>query len=87
MNNSFASLITSDAKAGLALAGNLADQLQAVIEPGGSKVELPGGTYFVASGLAEPKFQPRLESPVCNKPFESPSPSTPQTHVTMLESD
>ena len=47
MNNSFPSLITSDAKAGLELAGNLADQLQTVIEQGSSKVELPGGMNYL----------------------------------------
>ena len=47
MNDSFPSLITADANAGLELAGNLADQLQAVIEQGGSKVELPGGMNYL----------------------------------------
>jgi hypothetical protein len=47
MNDSFPSLITSDAKAGLELAGNLADQLQAVIEQGSSKVERPGGMNYL----------------------------------------
>jgi hypothetical protein len=47
MNNSFPSLITSDAKAGLELAGNLADQLQTVIEQSSSKVKLPGGMNYL----------------------------------------
>jgi hypothetical protein len=47
MNDSFPSLITSDAKAGLELASNLADQLQAVIEQAGSKVERPGGMNYL----------------------------------------
>jgi len=47
MNNSFPSLITLDAKAGLALAGNLADQLQRVIEQDGSKSERPGGMNYL----------------------------------------
>ncbi|HXJ13358.1 MAG TPA: hypothetical protein VNH19_13880 [Candidatus Limnocylindrales bacterium] len=47
MNDSFPSLITSDVKAGLALASNLADQLQRVIEQDGSKSERPGGMNYL----------------------------------------
>jgi hypothetical protein len=47
MNNSFSSLITSDAQAGLALAGSLADQLQSQIDQGSSKVERPGGMNYL----------------------------------------
>jgi hypothetical protein len=46
MNESSTSLITSDAKTGLALAGSLADQLQSQIEQAYSKVERPGGTNY-----------------------------------------
>ena len=48
MDESFPSLIALDAKAGLELAINLADQLQTVIEQGGSKVELPGGMNYLS---------------------------------------
>lgn len=47
MNNSFPSLITSDPQAGLALAGNLADQLQSQIDQASSKVERPGGMNYL----------------------------------------
>ena len=47
MKNEFPTLITSDAQAGLALAGNLADQLHAQIEQASTKVERPGGTNFL----------------------------------------
>ena len=47
MNESFPSLITLNAKAGLELATNLADQLQTVIEQGCSKVERPGGMNYL----------------------------------------
>jgi hypothetical protein len=49
MNNTFPSLITSDAKTGLALAGSLADQLQSQIDEASSKVERPGGTNYLLS--------------------------------------
>ena len=47
MNNTFPSLITADAKTGLALAGSLADQLQSQIEQDSSKVERPGGMNYL----------------------------------------
>ena len=47
MNNTFPSLITSDAKIGLALANNLADQLQFQIEQARSKAERPGGMNYL----------------------------------------
>ena len=47
MNNTFPSLITSDAKTGLILAGSLAGQLQSQIDQGGTKVERPGGTNYL----------------------------------------
>jgi hypothetical protein len=47
MNDSFPSLITLDAKAGLELASNLAYQLQTVIEQGSSKVERAGGMNYL----------------------------------------
>ena len=54
MNNSFSSLITSDAQAGLALAGSLADQLQSQIDQASSKMERPGGMNYLLPG-AVPK--------------------------------
>jgi len=50
MNNSFSSLITSDAQAGLALAAGLADQLQSQIEQARAKVEPPGGMNYLLPG-------------------------------------
>jgi hypothetical protein len=47
MNNSFSSLITSDAQAGLVLASSLADQLQSQIDQAISKVKRPGGTNYL----------------------------------------
>ena len=47
MNNTFPSLITSDAPAGLALAGSLADQLQSQINQASAKVERPGGMNYL----------------------------------------
>jgi hypothetical protein len=47
MNNTFPSLLTSDAKTGLALAGSLADQLQSHIDQASSKVERPGGMNYL----------------------------------------
>jgi hypothetical protein len=46
MNETFTSLITPDAKTGIALAGTLADQLQVQVEQAYSKVERPGGTNY-----------------------------------------
>lgn len=46
MNEIITSLITSDAKTGLELAGRLADQLQYQIDQAGSKVDHPGGTNY-----------------------------------------
>jgi hypothetical protein len=48
MKNSFPNLITSDAKTGLALAGNLADQLQTQIDQARSNVERPGGMNYLS---------------------------------------
>lgn len=47
MQNQFPPLITSDAQAGLALAGRLAEQLHTQLEQAGSKVELPGGMNYL----------------------------------------
>ena len=47
MNNTFPSLITSNAKTGLALADSLADQLQSQIDQASSKVERPGGMNYL----------------------------------------
>ena len=47
MNEATTSLITSDAKTGLALAGNLADQLQSQIDQAASKAERPGGMNYL----------------------------------------
>ncbi len=46
MNEASTSLITSDAKTGLALAGTLADQLQSQIEQAYFNMERPGGTNY-----------------------------------------
>lgn len=46
MDETFTSLITSDAKTGLELAGRLADQLQSQIDQACSKVERPGGMNY-----------------------------------------
>lgn len=46
MNNTFPSLITADAKTGLALAGSLADQLQFQIDQASCKGERPGGMNY-----------------------------------------
>jgi hypothetical protein len=46
MNNTFPSLITSDAKTGLELAGRLADRLQSQIDQACSQVERPGGMNY-----------------------------------------
>ena len=48
MNETFTSLITSDAKTGLALASSLADQLQSQIDQACSKVERPGGMNYLS---------------------------------------
>jgi hypothetical protein len=50
VNNSFSSLITSDAQAGLALAGSLADRLRSQIDQAISKVERPGGMNYLLPG-------------------------------------
>jgi len=47
MNDEIPSLITSDAKAGMALAGRLADQLHSQIEEANSKVKRPGGMNYL----------------------------------------
>jgi hypothetical protein len=47
IDNTFPSLITSDAKTGLTLAGSLADQLQSQIDQASSKVERPGGMNYL----------------------------------------
>jgi hypothetical protein len=47
MQNKFPSLITSNADAGLVLAGQLADQLQAQIEKAGANLECPGGMSYL----------------------------------------
>jgi hypothetical protein len=54
MNNSFPSLITSDAKAGLELAGNLADQLQTVnyLLPAPVPKEITASILFFAIAAA-----------------------------------
>jgi hypothetical protein len=47
MNDAFPSLITSDAKAGMELAGRLAHQLHSQIEEASCKVERPGGMNYL----------------------------------------
>lgn len=47
MKNGFISLITSDAKSGVELAGRLADQMQEQIDKANDKVERPGGMNFL----------------------------------------
>jgi hypothetical protein len=47
MNNTFPSLITFDAQAGLALANSLAGQLQSQMDQASSKVERPGGMNYL----------------------------------------
>ena len=47
MKNELPSLITPDAQAGLALAGQLAEKLQAQIEQANAHVEHPGGTNYL----------------------------------------
>ena len=46
MKNELPSLITPDTQAGLALAGQLAEKLQAQIEHANAPVERPGGTNY-----------------------------------------
>jgi hypothetical protein len=46
MKNELPSLITPDTQAGLTLAGQLADRLQAQIEQANAQVEHPGGTNY-----------------------------------------
>lgn len=46
ITTNFPSLITPDAQAGLALAGQLADQLHAQLESAGDRVERPGGMNY-----------------------------------------
>ena len=48
MNDPFPNLITPDAKTGLTLAGNLADQLQSQIDQARSNVESPGGMNYLS---------------------------------------
>jgi hypothetical protein len=47
MKNQLPSLITSDARAGLALAGTLAGELRAQSDHATAKVEHPGGTNYL----------------------------------------
>ena len=47
MNITLPSLITSDPRTGLTLAGKLADQLQPQIEKAIAKVERPGGMNYL----------------------------------------
>ena len=47
MNNELPSLITPDTKAGLVLAGQLADHLHAQIEQANAQVERPGGMNYL----------------------------------------
>ena len=47
MNHQLPSLTTSDAPAGLKLAGELAAQLHAQIEKAGTQVERPGGMNYL----------------------------------------
>ena len=46
MQNTFPSLITPDAQAGLALAGQLATQLHVQMELASAKVDRPGGMNY-----------------------------------------
>jgi hypothetical protein len=48
MNNPFPNLITSDARTGLTLARNLADQLLSQIDRARSNVERPGGMNYLS---------------------------------------
>ena len=54
MNHPLPSLITSNADAGLVLAGQLAGKLHAELTQAGSKIERPGGMNFL-----EPQPVPR----------------------------
>ncbi len=47
MKDELPSLITSDRQAGLALAGQLADSLQAELAKGDAQVERPGGMNYL----------------------------------------
>ena len=47
MQNQIPTLITSNTQAGLALAGDLADQLHAQMEQAAAKVERPGGMNYL----------------------------------------
>jgi hypothetical protein len=47
MPNELPSLITPDARAGLALAGKLADQLHAQVEAACSQIQRPGGMNYL----------------------------------------
>jgi len=50
------SLITSDAQAGLTLAGQLADCLHAQIEQGNAKADRPGGMNYLLSAPVPKEF-------------------------------